>query len=332
VVHEFGVGFAPMGPNVLLDHLRGRGFSDLEIVEAGLATLSVRGRAHAHFRSRVMFPVRDPNGRIVGFAGLATHLAPSWSLWVTSPDTELYRRGEAVFGLDLAAPKIARSKAALLRRDSIEVLRSHQEGDTNAVTIHSSGLTRAQIAALAGDVKGGMDALELDLPPGMSVDTPEEPSEETARPRRIVKRAEPTPSGPLVEVKKVAIVIATALAAVNVWTLAPLIAVWVGSQAAGGQVLSLRGVFTVLVVMAALAFLLAWLLAWLHAKYDELTGRPAVVGRTSPWGRRMRGELNEQFRTVYGLSAPERVVAACVLAAFLAFEVWFFFFAGSSIG
>jgi hypothetical protein len=177
-----------------------------------------------------------------------------------------------------------------------------------------------------------MDALELDLPPGMSVDSPEEASEEELRPKRIVKREAPKPSGPLVEVKKVAIVAATALAAINVWTVAPLIAVWVGSQAQGGRVLSLRGVITVLVVMAVLGFLLAWALTWLHAKYDELTGRPPVVGRTSPWGRRMRGELNEQFRSVYGLSAPERVVAACVLAAFLAFEVWFFFFAGSSIG
>src|SRR5262245_63769091 len=129
-----------MRPNVLLDHLRGRGFSDGEIVEAGLATFSVRGHAHAQFRSRVMFPVRDPDGRIVGFAGLATHLGPSWSLWVTSPDTGLYRRAEAVYGLDLAAPKIARSKAALVRRGSIEGLRSHQDGDKNAVTGHSPNL------------------------------------------------------------------------------------------------------------------------------------------------------------------------------------------------
>ena len=251
---------------------------------------------------------------------------------MTSPDTELYRRGEAVYGLDLAAPKIARAKAALVRRDSVEVLRSHQEGSKNAVTVHSSTLTQAQLAALAGDVRGGTEALELELPPGLSVDSPDEEAEQEAQPRRVVKRPAAAPSGRLVEFKKVAIVIATALAAINVWTLAPLIAVWVGSQAAGGQVLSLRGVFVVLVVMSALAFLLAWALTWLHAKYDQLTGRPALVGQTSPWGRRVRGELNEHFRTVYGLSAPERVVAACVLAALLAFEVWFFFFAGSSIG
>jgi hypothetical protein len=46
----------------------------------------------------------------------------------------------------------------------------------------------------------------------------------------------------------------------------------------------------------------------------------------------MRGELDEHLRTRYALSAPERVLAACVIAGVLAFEVWFFFFAGSSIG
>jgi hypothetical protein len=72
-------------------------------------------------------------------------------------------------------------------------------------------------------------------------------------------------------------------------------------------------------------------LAWLSAKYDELVGRPPTLARTSPWQRRMRGELDEHLRTRYALSAPERVVAASVIAGVLAFEVWFFFFAGSSL-
>jgi hypothetical protein len=119
---------------------------------------------------------------------------------------------------------------------------------------------------------------------------------------------------------------------VNVWTGAPLLALWVGSHAQGGEVLSLRGVFTVLVVLGVLAFLLAWLLAWLNAKYDQLSGRPPTLTRTSPWYRRMRGELDEHLRTRYSLSAPERVVAACVIAGVLVFEVWFFFIAGSPFG
>ena len=47
-----------------------------------------------------MFPVRDRGGIVLGFAGLGTHLGPSWALWVTSPDIGLYRRSDAVFGVN----------------------------------------------------------------------------------------------------------------------------------------------------------------------------------------------------------------------------------------
>src|SRR4051794_24421068 len=58
VIRAFGVGYAPIGPNELMDHLRGLGYSTEEVVAAGLATRSARGRVHAHFRSRVMFPIK----------------------------------------------------------------------------------------------------------------------------------------------------------------------------------------------------------------------------------------------------------------------------------
>jgi hypothetical protein len=335
VVRAFGVGYAPIRPDELMDHLRGLGYSTEEIVDAGLATRSVRGRAHAHFYSRLMFPVRDVDGRILGFAGLGTHVGPSWALWITSPDTALYRRSEAVFGLDRAAEQIAALGIASMQRDSIEVLRAHQRGETNAVTVHSSGVTNEQLRTLASGLDGGLDALRLDVPEGMSVDWESDAAALSASERRNGRPATPGPAAPEgrnVHLKKLAIVVATALAAVNVWTGAPLLAVWVGSQAQGGRVLSLRGVLTVLVVLGVLAFLLAWLLAWLHAKYDQLSGRPPTLTRTSPWYRRMRGELDEHLRVRYSLSAPERVVAACVIAGVLAFEVWFFVFAGSPIG
>ena len=76
-----------------------------------------------------MFPVRDQDGRILGFAGRGTHLGPSWSLWVTSPANGLYRPSEAVFGLDRAAREIAASSTALVRPDSIEVLGPTSAGE-----------------------------------------------------------------------------------------------------------------------------------------------------------------------------------------------------------
>jgi DNA primase catalytic core, N-terminal domain len=336
VIRAYGVGYAPIGPDEYMDHLRGLGYSTEELVAAGLANRSVRGRAHAHFRSRVMFPVRDRDGRVLGFAGLGTHVGPSWALWITSPDVGLYRRSEAVFGLDRAAGGITASARALVRRDSIEVLRSHQGGEANAVAVHTPWVTRDQMRAMVDGIPGGLEALELDLPPGMSADSKDEPVRTGAVADQVRDASASEAAGeelgvPNLKAKRVAIVTATALAAVNLWTGAPLLAVWVGSQAQGGRVLSLRGVVTVLLVLGVLAFLLGWALSWLHAKYDQLIGRPPTLTRTSPWQRRMRGELDEHLRARYPLSAPERAVAACVIAALVVFEIWFFFFAGSSL-
>ena len=332
MIRAFGVGYAPIGPKELMDHLRGLGYSADEIIEAGLATRSVRGRAHARFRSRIMFPVRDSKGRIRGFAGRGTHLGPSWSLWVTSPPTGLYRPSEAVFALDRAADEIAASSTALVRPDSIEVLKAHQHGMTNAVTVHTNRVTRDQMQALAAVVPGGIDALELDLPPGMRADSGHEPAggkPARQRPRSGDSVVPPRPRN--LNLKRLAIVAATAVATVNVWTGAPLLAVWIGSQVQPGRLLSYRAVVTVVVVLAALTFLLGWALVWLSAKYDKLTGRPPEAGQTSPWHRAKRGDRVEDIRTRYGVSAPEKVVAACVVAGVLAFEIWFFFFAGSSL-
>src|SRR5215217_1420837 len=132
--------------------------------------------------------------------------------------------------------------------------------------------------------------------------------------------------------KKIGIVTASAVCSINLWTGAPLFAVWVGSKVQGNlNNLSMTAVFSVVVVPAVHDFLLAALLTWLNAKYDELTGRPAAARQTSPWLRSMRDEREEEVRRKYGISAVERVVVASVVAAALAFEVWFFFFAGSSL-
>jgi hypothetical protein len=132
--------------------------------------------------------------------------------------------------------------------------------------------------------------------------------------------------------KKIGLVTASALCAVNLWTGAPLFAVWVGSKVQGNlNNLSMTAVFSVIVVLAAIVFLLAAALTWLNAKYDDLTGRPPAARHTSPWLRSMRDEREDDTRRKFGISPVERVVVVSVVAAVLAFEVWFFFFAGSSL-
>jgi hypothetical protein len=182
-----------------------------------------------------------------------------------------------------------------------------------------------------------VDALELELPEGMTVESEPDGSASgqvldsvNGRPRRQAPTAKPRPGN--FNLKRLAIVTATGLVAMNAWSGAPLLAVWVGSQAQSGRVLSMWGVVTVVAVLAILEVMLLWALTWLNRSYDELTGRPATAGQTSPWHRAKRGDRVQDIRARYGMSAPEKVVAACVVTAVLVFEIWFFFFAGGSLG
>jgi hypothetical protein len=132
--------------------------------------------------------------------------------------------------------------------------------------------------------------------------------------------------------KKIGIVTASALCSINIWTGAPLFAVWVGSKVQGNlNNLSMTAVVSVIVVLAAMVFLLAMALTWLNAKYDDLTGRSAAARHTSPWLRSMRDEREHDVREKYGISWVERIVVISAVAGVLAFELWFFFFAGSSL-
>src|SRR3982750_1230263 len=111
--------------------------------------------------------------------------------------------------------------------------------------------------------------------------------------------------------KKIALVAGSALCSINLWTGAPLLAVWIGSKVQGNlNNLSMTAVFSVIVVLAACVFALAFCLTWLNAKYDEVTGRPAAARHTSPWLRSMRDEREHDIRQKYGISGIERVVVA----------------------
>jgi hypothetical protein len=130
--------------------------------------------------------------------------------------------------------------------------------------------------------------------------------------------------------KRTMLAAATAFIAVNLWTGAPLLALWVGSQVVGGQTLSMGAVFVVVIVLAIVVFALAVALAWLNATYDRLTGRPQEEPRLA-WLRSMNTSGNDQSRNAYGISPLERIVMLSVYVAVITLLVWFFFFAGSPL-
>ena len=136
----------------------------------------------------------------------------------------------------------------------------------------------------------------------------------------------------MVHAKRLLLLLLMAIVAVNIWTGAPLLGLWVGSKVAGSQGVTMGAVALVAVVMGVACLFLVRLLGQLTAAYDRVTGRPPQPRQQAPWLRSMRGERRTSETELSRLRASDYVMMGTVVLACMAFEVWFFFLAGSSIG
>ena len=130
--------------------------------------------------------------------------------------------------------------------------------------------------------------------------------------------------------KRLLLVALMALASVNLFTGAPLFAIWVGAQVQGESgALSMTAVLAVIVVMALVCVALVWALNRMGAAHDALIGRPAARRQTTwmkPFNSGSAQSHGASLRTL------DKVLVGAVVLAGLTFEAWFFFFAGSSLG
>jgi hypothetical protein len=131
--------------------------------------------------------------------------------------------------------------------------------------------------------------------------------------------------------KRAGLLALMAVVAVNIWTGAPLLALWVGSRVVGDGSLTMGAVAAVIGTLGLACFGLVKLLGVLGAAYDRLLGLPPAPRRQQPWLRSLSGERTSEQRRRSHVSALEIVLIVCVLLAAGAFEVWFFFFSGSPI-
>jgi hypothetical protein len=135
-----------------------------------------------------------------------------------------------------------------------------------------------------------------------------------------------------VRLERVALVAGMGIASVSIWTAAPLLGLWVGSQVAPSSGISMPAVAAIVATIGVACWLLVRALGWMGVTYDRLTGRTATVRRHTPWLRSMRGEREHgQPGTEARLTPAEYVLVGTVLVAYLAFEVWFFFFSSSPL-
>ena len=145
-IARFELGFAPEGWDGLLRHALTKGVAEADLVSLGLVVENERGRRYDRFRNRVMFPIKDALGRVVGFSGRV--LDDSLPKYVNSPESELFRKSELLYGLDLARAAIREAREVIVVEGYTDVIALHQVGLQNAVAALGATLTSEQADAL----------------------------------------------------------------------------------------------------------------------------------------------------------------------------------------
>jgi len=157
---EWRLGYSPESGSVLTDYLRSRKYSDDEIQGAGLATQRYRGLGDM-FRGRIMIPLQDPQGRVVGFTARLLKDDPNAPKYINTPQTLLYDKSRHVYGLHLAKDAIRKSKFVVLVEGNLDVIASHQAGVRQVVATAGTALTEYNLKALSrftGDIRLCFDA------------------------------------------------------------------------------------------------------------------------------------------------------------------------------
>ncbi|HEX2073586.1 MAG TPA: DNA primase [Geodermatophilus sp.] len=133
VAVDFGCGFAPGGWDALTRHLRGRGFTQQELVTAGLAKESSRGSLIDRFHRRLMWPIRDITGDVIGFGARKLMDDDPGPKYLNTPETPLYKKSSVLYGIERAKRDIARRHQAVVVEGYTDVMACHLAGVTTAV-------------------------------------------------------------------------------------------------------------------------------------------------------------------------------------------------------
>jgi DNA primase len=170
---EWKLGYSPNTGTALVDFLKKQKFTDIEIKGAGLSAERYRGVGDM-FRGRLMIPLQDAQGRVIGFTARLLADDPNAPKYINTPQTVLYDKSRHVYGLHLAKEALRKTKYAVIAEGNLDVISSHQAGVRQVVATAGTALTDQHLKALSrftGDIRlsfdadnAGMNATERALP------------------------------------------------------------------------------------------------------------------------------------------------------------------------
>ncbi len=146
-IELFQLGHSPDSWDGLKSHLTERGFAVEELVTAGLLVEGERG-AHDRFRGRLMFPIRDERGRVVGFGGRVLAPADGGAKYINTSQTPMFDKGALLYALDRAKDAVRREGKAVVVEGYMDAIAAHQHGISNVVASMGTALTERQIRTL----------------------------------------------------------------------------------------------------------------------------------------------------------------------------------------
>lgn len=144
---EYQIGYAPNDWHTMLTALKNIGYTEAEILTAGLASKNDRGNVYDRFRHRLMIPIQDERGRVIGFGARALD-AKDDPKYLNSPQSAVFDKSRTLFGLDRAKEAIRDSGTAVIVEGYMDVIQAHQAGYRNVVAQMGTALTETQLKLL----------------------------------------------------------------------------------------------------------------------------------------------------------------------------------------
>jgi len=144
---RFGIGYAPAEWEALTRHLRGRGFTDAELMAGGLASQGRRGPVD-RFRGRLMWPVRDLTGDVIAFGARKLAAEDDGPKYLNTPETPLFKKSSVLYGADLAKREIAQRRQAVVVEGYTDVMACHLAGVPTAVATSGTSFGDGHIKVL----------------------------------------------------------------------------------------------------------------------------------------------------------------------------------------